>query len=279
MPRTNSHINFVAIKEIADRAIRRTAVFVALGLNSAKRCSEYDLELEDVRHLALLPEDPNEEVASICTEEFATWIITCGLRELLETFGTFLDEIDWACNEMRLHYSGNAEKTRPISLEGFQYKGLAEKLGMLDEMYSVKSDRREMLISINRVRHCLTHRRGIVGFEDCQKNSELEVCWLGIEFFAETPSGVRIPTPTPLKEDPYPYEEVGTLKWGRCERTASFQLGNRVKLSARDLGEICSFFGLVSEQILHTAIDYGKRIGVKFSEGKELDNKWAIHWQ
>lgn len=152
MPRTNSHINFVAIKEIADRAIRRTAVFVALGLNSAKRCSEYDLELEDVRHLALLPEDPSEEVASICTEEFSTWIITCGLRELLETFGTFLDEIDWACNEMRLHYSGDAEKTRPISLEGFQYKGLAEKLGMLDEMYSVKSDRREMLISINRVR-------------------------------------------------------------------------------------------------------------------------------
>lgn len=65
MPRENSHINFIAIKEIADRAIRRTAVFVALGLNSAKRCSEYDLELDDVRHLALLPDDPSEEVASI----------------------------------------------------------------------------------------------------------------------------------------------------------------------------------------------------------------------
>lgn len=179
---------------------------------------------------------------------------------------------------MRINYSGETEKDRPISLEGFQYKGLAEKLGLLDEMYSVNFDRPEILISINRARHCLTHRRGIVGFEDCQKNSELEVRWLGIEFFAETPSGVKIPTPIPLK-DPYPFEEVGVLKWRWCERTASFQVGNRIKLSARDLGEICRFFELVSEQILHTAIDYGKRIGVKFSEGTELDNKWAIHWQ
>jgi hypothetical protein len=278
MPRANSHINFVDIKEIADRAIRRTAVFVALGLNSAKRCSEYDLELEDIRHLSLLPDDPSEEVGSVCTEEFATWIITCGLRELLETFGSFLDEIDWACNGMRLRFSGETEKNRPISHEGFQYKGLAEKLALLDEMYSVVSERSEMLISINQVRHCLTHRRGIVGLEDCQKNSDLEVRWLGIEFFAETPSGLRIPTPIPLK-DPYQLEEIGVLKWRFCERTVSFQVGNRVKLSARDIGEICRFVELASDQLLHTAIEYGKRIGVKFSEGVELDNKWAIHWQ
>lgn len=232
MPRESSHINFVTIKEIADRAIRRTAAFMALGLNSARRCTEYDLELEEVRYLALLSDDPSEEVASICTEEFTTWIITSGLRELLETFGTFLDEIDWACNEMRRHYSSEVEKTRPISLEGFQYKRLAEKLALLDKMYSVKSDRPEMLISINRARHCLTHRRGIVGLEDCQKKSELEIRWMGIDFFAETPSGVRIPAPTPLKEDPYRWEEVGTLKWGRCERAVSFQPGNRFKLSA-----------------------------------------------
>ncbi len=277
MARDNSHISFVTIKEIADRAVRRTAVFVALGLNSAKRCSEYDLDLEDVRHLALLPDDPSEDVALVCNKEFATWIITCGLRELLETFGTFLDEIDWACNGMRLHYSDAAEKCRPVSLEGFRYKGIAEKLALLNEMYSVKPDDPEILISINRARHCLTHRRGIVGPEDCQKNGELEIRWLGVEFFAETPSGMTIPTPTPLK-DPYPFEEVGVIKWRWCERLSSFQIGNRVKLSARDLGEICYFFELASGQIINRAVEYGKQLGINFVDGQELDNKWAIQW-
>lgn len=277
MPRENSDINFVAIKEIADRAIRRTAVFVALGLNSAKRCSEYDLDLEDVRHLALLPNDPSEEVALVCSEEFATWIITCGLRELLETFGTFLDEIDWACNGMRLHYSCEVEKSRPLSLEGFRYKGLTEKLGFLADMYSLKLDNSEMLISINRARHCLAHRRGIVGVEDCQKTNALDVRWLGIEFFAETPSGIRIPAPTPLN-NPYPFEEVGVVKWRWCERHSSFQIGSRVQLSPRDLGEICYFFELASGQLIDEAVAYGRQLGVNFVDGQELGNKWAIQW-
>lgn len=277
MTGANARIDFVAIKEIADRAVRRTAVFIALGLNSAKRCDSLDLELEEIQHFALLPEDASEEVVSLCSGEFATWIISCGLRELLETFGAYLDEIDGACNSMKLHYASQYGKDRSVSLEGFRYKGLVEKLELLDEMYSVKADRSEMLISINRARHCLTHRRGIVGPEDCQKNNELEVRWLGIEFYAETPSGVKIPTGIPPKHI-YALEEVGILKWRRHERMASFELGKRLSFSAKDLGEICDFFQLSSEQILGTALDYGKRIGVNFVEGKESDNKWAIQW-
>jgi hypothetical protein len=45
-----------------------------------------------------------------------------------------------------------------------------------------------------------------------------------------------------------------------------------------ELGEICCFLELASGQIIQCALDYGKKIGVTFAEGKALEDKWAIHW-
>jgi hypothetical protein len=265
------NIDFDAIKEIADKGVRRAVVFLGIGFNAAKDSSLTKYELTDVTQLQLVPPDVNSETLAKFKDEFGIWIVACGLRELIETFAVYLDAIHNACLFMAFHKQKvpgtEAEKFRKT----FPYEGLEDKMKHLGERFSVRCERPDLLLSINQARHCLTHRRGIVGQEDCGTSAQLQVKWIGMEVFIETPSGEIIPFQAGSKQDIY-LSDGGTVKLRFPERSESFQRGSYLKLSHGALAEICYFVHNSTVEILASAIQYTKSISIPFKE-KEQPHK------
>ncbi|MDP2744700.1 MAG: hypothetical protein Q8P00_06525 [Dehalococcoidia bacterium] len=87
------NINLPAIKNIAVKGIRRTAVFMGLGINAANNPDFRQYELAKITSLEFIEPISDEKTLTNFKTEFGRWVIGNGLRELIETFCVFLDEI------------------------------------------------------------------------------------------------------------------------------------------------------------------------------------------
>ncbi|MDH4161157.1 MAG: hypothetical protein OEW15_00500 [Nitrospirota bacterium] len=85
-------IDFDRIKGIALSGIRRAAVFLGLGVNGARNDSLTEYDLAETR-IKLLPEKLSAQELKDIKQNFEKWIIWNSLRELIESFGIFLDAI------------------------------------------------------------------------------------------------------------------------------------------------------------------------------------------
>ena len=183
------NINLPAIRNIAVRGVRRTAIFMGLGINAANNPDFKQYELAKLTGFEFIEPISDERTLAGLKTEFGRWIVGNGLRELIETFCIFLDEIHVAC----LWMSASCHKIPLNQIQTqdkkFRHKGLKDKLPHLKNTYNVTLTQPDFMISINQARHCLTHRQGSVGARDCLDSERLVVSWRGCEIYAETPSG------------------------------------------------------------------------------------------
>ena len=256
------NINIDAIAELANLGVRRAAVFMGLGLNAAYDDNLRDYGLTEITQIQIVPPNADDKTIAHYKEEFGLWIIMCGLRELIETFAVFLDGIQNACLLMALHQGKMLDREASKFRRNFLRKGVKDKLQLLEENFGVKTQNNEYLICINQARNCLSHRRGVVGVEDCANNDELIIKWIGIDIFAETQSGKIIPLEPPLPKEGVFLEAGGKIKAKRVERKLSFKKGTGITLSPRNLAEICNLILWSSNEIKRATIDYAQTIGV-----------------
>jgi hypothetical protein len=97
------NIDFSNIRETARKGVRRTAVFLGLGINAAIDSALRKYELSDISPIHLVPSNVPEETIAHFKTEFGRWIVANGLRELIETFALFLDRTHNACLFMASH--------------------------------------------------------------------------------------------------------------------------------------------------------------------------------
>lgn len=105
MPEQIININFDAIADIARRGVRRTAVFMGLGLNASQDTNFKAYQLSNLQNLGpkliirqeFIPTNVDDKTLNHFKEEFGVWVIRNGLRELIETYTVFLDEVHVAC--------------------------------------------------------------------------------------------------------------------------------------------------------------------------------------
>lgn len=262
------NINLDAIEEVAKLGVRRAAVFMGLGLNAAYDDNLSDYGLTEITQIQIVPPNADDKTVTHYKKEFELWIIMCGLRELIETFAVFLDGIQNACPLMAVHQGKMSEKEANIFRRNFSRKGIKDKLQLLENKFGVKTQNYEYLIYINQARNCLTHRRGVVGVEDCADNNELIIKWRGIDIFAENPSGEIIPLDPPLPKKGVLLEVGGKIKAKWVERLLPFKKDTRITLSPRNLAEICNLILWSSNEIKMATIDYAQTIGVPRSNPK-----------
>ena len=91
------NINLPIIQNIAILGVRRTAVFMGLGINAANKSDFKQYELANFTGLEFIEPISDEKTLDEFKSEFGRWIIGNGLRELIETFCIFLDEIHVVC--------------------------------------------------------------------------------------------------------------------------------------------------------------------------------------
>ncbi len=254
-------ISFAKIKEIALLGVRRAGIFMGLGVNAALDKDFKKFDLTEITQLQFISADIDDKTISEIKEEFGYWIISCGLRELIESFAIFLDNIHLASVHMAVSKSIlSVEEAKKIAPQ-FPRKGIKDKLPLILERFGIGPKNPNYILSISKARNCLAHRRGIIGQEDCLTTKELEVKWLGFDIFIETPSGEVHTFPIPAEGIYLKNGGIAGVKFP--ERTKIFMIGEQIRFLPKDLAEICNSFVFSTNEICNSFLKYGNSIGIK----------------
>lgn len=253
------------IKDIADKGVRRTSVFMGIGINSVLDKELMNYELTNITQIQLIPNDVSAETHKHFKDEFSLWIIGNGLRELIETFKIFLDDLHHNCLLMAFHRDKFSSEEAKSLDKKYPGEGFPDKLTHLKTRFNVSPKYPDYLKTINKARNCLTHRRGIVETVDCNDGDVLKINWLGTDIFIEEPNGKKTFI-YDMPDDGLLLREGGTVKLQFIERVKTITKGNIVRFTPRELAEICHYFLMESNSTISAAIDFTKSIGIPFSE-------------
>jgi hypothetical protein len=189
------------------------------------------------------------------------WIEANGFRELVETFAVFLERVHVVCMIIKANKGGITNEDKDKNIKIYQRMGISDKLKILSDDFQVAPSRPSCIISLNKARNCLTHRRGVVGIEDLNSKQELQVEWTGLDIFAETPDSERIML-LDIPPDGILLKHGGTVKAQFITRSKVFHLNELLRLSTRDIAEICWMFSLEAKETARTAIQYSRNMGI-----------------
>lgn len=268
MDRREISIDLDEILDVAHRGVRRASVFMGLGVNAALDAQFKQYQLTHITKLQLVSDNVDLKTLGHFKEEFKTWVEGNGLREMLETFSVFLDRI----HEAALLFSNSKSKVDLAALaakrDSFNREGFPNKLNILRSKYAVGPKHADYLVSINRARNCLSHRRGVVGHEDIDELGKLRVAWLGMDIYAQTPSGERHSL-IDIPPEGLHLSEGSSVYLQFLERERLFDRGTPLRLSTRDLAEICLFFQNEASATRQSVIEHAQANGVNVNVKKK----------
>lgn len=245
-------IKLDTMDDLSRRGIRRAYVFLGLGINAANDERLQDIHLPhdptETIMLEFLPDETPLEQLEIYKKDFAQWITGNALRELIEFFGFYLDEVYLAALAVTRGITLSEIKDKTRSFEG---KGPIEKLKKL-EAEDIKTNFSDILESINKARNCLTHRSGLVGkgfrgSDDLNDGNNLTIRWNFMEGIILLKDGTEVPY----------FEGIAaglTLQDGtpvirKIQRQRTIPKGQIVELSTREIHEIMTNFNDVAAQV------------------------------
>ena len=255
-------INLDSVASIAKTGINRAMLFMGFGINAAKDSEFKRFQLTDHTPYILIPGGVTNEVLNAWKEEFGLWTTTNGLREIMEFFDVFLDNLNHICL-FTLLMKGKIDQPMAAERDAeFKKRGKKEKFNKLNSWFGIDFENKDMLLTINQARHCFSHRAGVVGRDDMRNGADkLTICWTALELFMEMPNGEKKPIPLPLKE-PVFNSPVSPLKMSYTNRTKSFAVGHRITLEPNDLAEIGLFVSNSVDQICRSTVEFAKNAGV-----------------
>lgn len=266
MLNTKVKVNLDAALETAQKGVRRAAAFMGLGLNAALDESYDHYHLSPSTGIEILPEQIEKPVLAKIKRQFAIWITGNGLRELIETFAVFLDQVFLACQAVAIAQGLRAADRQEKERKEFSYYGVSKKLTCLDDEFGVTLNKSEYLNSLQQARNCLTHRRGLVGEKDCSTDGKLTTRWMGVDIAIGRLDGSSELVEMPIRS-PVLLQEGETIQYCACIRAKSFAKGEVVDLSPRDLAEICLFVQREARSVVECVADYAERVGVTVNRG------------
>lgn len=256
------NIDFDKIRDIAFKGIRRTAIFMGLGVNAARdeRLKKY--QLTDLNMFEFVHKNVDEKTLTLFKTEFHRWIISNGLRELVETYAVFLDRIYELCLLIQINTKELTNKEFDRLMRSFEKLGVERKLKIMKKEFSIETSREKYLNSINRIRNCITHRQGRVGSEDLRGKKVFKLVWLGMEVYAETPEGRKHSLMPPFPKKGILLSEGAEVKLEFIDRTKEYKLGEVITFQPNDLGEISLNYNLAADDITKTAMEHAQNKGI-----------------
>lgn len=125
---------------------------------------------------------------------FVEWNILNTTRDSVECVSNYLEEVYKYCTIIVISTKNNLtvnewNDTLSKWKASFNRLGLPDKIELLKNSFNVQSNFGEYIISINKARNCLVHRKGIVSERDIDVNQKLEVKWNTFRLKATSPDG------------------------------------------------------------------------------------------
>lgn len=236
-------VNWDELREISNVWIRRASVFMGIGANAARIQPPISHVLDDRAQFHFTTQTPTEKEAKLFVSEFDVWVVANGLRELVEGHSTFLDAV---YGRVVLLKVGRIKFEELQKLErDFERKSVSEKRERVTEELGIDDPFADMFQSMNQCRNCLAHRNGVVGWKDVDANRQMDVRWRTLGFSV---GGERIDLNRGDRE--FHVKEGGELTGGPIDVSRTFALGEQIRLTRHDLGEICMGFHMAGETIL-----------------------------
>lgn len=258
----NDTLNFDQFQEIVNLGARRAAVFMGFGINSAYDNEQKNFDFSNITSIQIVSSEIDDATMKTYKEEYASWIIGCGLREIIETFSVFLDSIFEACILMSSNKQIFLKNSNNVIGE-YRRTGIEHKLEFLQNQYNVKTTYSDCLVSINQARNCLTHRRGLVSKFDTKKEDSLTVLWMGTRLFSENEEGIIIEIEVPLPIGGIALKKGAALKVQYVKKARRIMIGEVIRLLPKDIAEICSMIPISAAQIIDSCLSYGNNIGIE----------------
>ncbi len=265
------NIDLDQLLEIALKGVRRSAAFLALGVNSARDPGHKAYRFSDNVPTQILPDNFDEKAISNLKTEFEKWVILSSLRELIETFAVYLDGVHRVC----LIAASNKGTIQPEDVQkfeqAFERKGLEKKFKTLKNRFCVETPKGKYLVGISKARNCLAHRRGVIAANDVGSDETLRVTWWALNLFAATPDGGKVSLMPPLPEGGILIKEGASIRLDFVDREREFKVGQVLELTVADLAEICVVVNFAAREVLSSAIQFLKTQGAVIS-GKNRQN-------
>jgi hypothetical protein len=262
------NINVDSARNQLIETMRLTLQHVVLGLQAVESCPDGELHLDEV----FFSWEFNEPAASTpqTREEFKSWLLGVGLRDGIESLNVFIDEIRFFAGLMKRtlsegHRVARAGRVTAV-LRDFRKEeigryarlGLPDKLENLFAEFGIKVPLADAILSLQKARNCLTHRRGIVGAEDRNtENGGLRVQFVVLETVHTDLSG-RIHA---AERDTLVLagESVG-VRWAEREKT--FPIGQRVTFTAQEFQHLIYTLWDAGSLLIDEFIKYAEAHGL-----------------
>ena len=265
-------IDLEKLQDIAHVGVRRATIFMGLGLNAAHKDDFNDYELNKLPivpgqtnlPIELFPRELPVERVREFKREFAIWVTICGMRELLEYFALFLDQMHRYALVV-FHARGELQRRRinPFRAQReFNGKfGIARKLDVLAGRFGINPADTDHIKRLYEARNCLTHDLGTVHARRCRTDGHFLITWKALEFVAKgrtsgTERSILDLVGTVTNEDMGVSTRVVT-------REKKLRQGDKLNLSQQDLWEILLFL----QRPRHSRDDQGVR-GVSRGRGR-----------
>ena len=241
------NIDIGKIKEIVNLGVRRATIFMGLGINAAYDQNLKRYQLDDITAIQFVDPNVNDHTISLYKEEFALWITANGFRELIETYSIFLDIIYDICLLVKLAKEKVFDYQK--QKKQFSMKGIEKKCELLMHQFSIKVKYIEQISSINQARNCFVHRRGLLDENDCQ-NDIFELQWKALELYIERLDGSTTIVEMPITNNNVVMQGGEKLMYRLADRKLVFRKGEVVKLSPKNIAEICYFVYILTDEII-----------------------------
>ena len=254
------NINFDHIIEILRKGIRRADIFMGIGLNASTHdpAIPHVLSAEGFHHINLVKEQLSAEEKAHVALEFGKWVRSNGLRELIETFSVFCDELYAAL--FVIHLATGKEDKELLRPEQFEPRGIKDKLDALTELIEVSEGDRRVLRSLNQARNCYAHRQGRVGARDVgPDNKPMKLVWNAFQVEAKEPNGNIVPEDEIVG---YLFEEGAMIQLRVIEREKEFGFNTELVLDRKDLKEICLSVLNIGHRFMHQSVELAKELGI-----------------
>jgi len=242
--------------------LQRAVDLVAFGLRAADTATPVDLSIPGVSsHVS--PAQSRSLSIEEARAEFRSWILANGFRDCVEAIGPSLEWARKFCfiwtrpGDVTIQEDGtitlgaiiSGEEWNKEIIEGakkFDFMGLANKLSHLEQKYGFRPPSlHEHILTLNKARNCLSHRRGIVGEEDVNDPSGpfLRIVWRRLQFTVRTEQGEK-----PL-ELPAHVEAGSLLAMSFVDTSKRFAIGERLQITPEEFVEMAMTFLLFALQL------------------------------
>lgn len=236
--------------------VHRAFVFMRFGHRGVSLWHFDETELPGSLQILVVPEPMPEHVLKDYNEQYVSWILGNGLRDLVEAFAHFLDQI----YDAGLSLVPSVDQAK--RMKQFERLSLAAKVKILKDEFQVEGMYARHFESFVSARNALAHGAGIVRQKNCTDGDELVITWLGLDPSLLASDGNRYEA----NKLPAGVQFVEPLRHERPVRERRWKVGERVRLTATDLAEITYMASHEAIDVCDALCEFAVRQGIRLKQ-------------